>query len=169
MALQECGALRILFAAFVSVIGKLFGRRGWFYVIAGDKARSIDGPCDYTLPPYNEYVVLGPLDPEKTAREAAQKTGVPLFAIVDLNDLGGNILGVSDPSLGAEQLLKILRDNPLGQASEQTPVGIIRRAAAGESGGAGAGAEEQAPEEAPQAVEAAGIPAEETPQPGEAK
>jgi len=157
MALQECGTLRILFAAFVSIIGKLLGRRGWFYIIAGEKARSIDGPCDYTLPPYNEYVVLGPVNPERTAREAAQKTGIPLFAIVDLNDLGGNILGVSDSSLDAGWLLKILRDNPLGQTSEQTPIGIIRKAASGddESESAGEGARDDAPEEAPQAVEEA--------------
>ena len=59
MALQECGTPKILFAAAVSAVGKLFHKRGWFYKIAGYKARSIDGPCDYTLPPYNEYVVLG--------------------------------------------------------------------------------------------------------------
>jgi hypothetical protein len=31
MALRECGRLRILFAAFISAVGKLFGVRGWFY------------------------------------------------------------------------------------------------------------------------------------------
>ena len=35
MALQECGTLRILFAAFCSVIGKILGRKGWFYIVAG--------------------------------------------------------------------------------------------------------------------------------------
>ena len=50
MALQECGTPKILFAAAVSAVGKLFHKRGWFYKIAGYKARSIDGPCDYTLP-----------------------------------------------------------------------------------------------------------------------
>jgi hypothetical protein len=128
MALRECGVLRILFAAVISAVGKLFGRRGWFYKIAGDKARAIDGPCDYTLPPYNEYVVLGPVDPDRVATEGAAASGCPLVAIVDINDLGGNILGVSDESMNRELLVKILRDNPLGQSSEQTPMGIIRRA-----------------------------------------
>jgi succinyl-diaminopimelate desuccinylase len=128
MALRECGTIRILFAAFISAIGKLFGRRGWFYNIAGEKARAIDGPCDYAIPPYNEYVVLGPKDPEETARAAAKTTGIPQFCIVDLNDLGGNILGVSSDELKAEWLLPILKDNPLGQTDEQTPIGIIRRA-----------------------------------------
>ena len=53
MALQECGTLRILFAAFCSVIGKIFGQRGWFYNVAGPKARGIDGPTEGTIPPYD--------------------------------------------------------------------------------------------------------------------
>ena len=125
MALRECGVLRILLAAAVSVIGKLLGKRGWFYRIAGDKARAIDGPCDYAIPPYNKYVVLGPLNPDLAAGEAANAAGCPV-AVVDLNDLGGNILGVSDASIDPVLLLKILADNPLGQSDEQTPIGIIR-------------------------------------------
>ena len=63
MALRECGTLRILFAAFCSVIGKLFRRKGWFYIVAGPKARGIDGPTEGTIPPYDHYVVLTPADP----------------------------------------------------------------------------------------------------------
>ena len=48
MALRECGTPRILFAAAVSAVTKLFGRRGDFYRIAGDKARAIDGPTSGT-------------------------------------------------------------------------------------------------------------------------
>ena len=125
MALRECGTARILFAAFISAIGKLFGKRGWFYNIAGDKARAIDGPCDCTIPPLNECVVLGPTDPDQAARAGAEAAGCPV-AVVDINDLGGNILGTSDPGMDRALLVKILADNPLGQSSEQTPCGIIR-------------------------------------------
>lgn len=128
MALRECGVLRILFAALVSAVGKLFGQRGWFYRIAGDKARSIDGPCDCTIPPYNDYVVLGPTDPDQAAQALAQGCGCPA-AVVDINDLGGNILGVSHPELDKAWLVQVLRDNPLGQSDQQTPMGIIRPAA----------------------------------------
>ena len=69
MALRECGTPRILFAAFISAIGKLLGKRGWFYKIAGPRAASIDGPTPYTLPPYNKYVVLGPVRPNDVASE----------------------------------------------------------------------------------------------------
>ncbi len=128
MALRECGVVRILFAALVSAVGKLFGRRGWFYRVAGDKARSIDGPCDCTIPPYNQYVVLGPADPDQAARALSRGCGCPV-AVVDINDLGGNILGVSHPELDKAWLVRVLRDNPLGQSDQQTPMGIIRPAA----------------------------------------
>ena len=126
MALRECGTLRILLAAAVSAVGKLFGIRGWFYKVAGDKARAIDGPCDFTLPPYNEYVVLGPADPDKVAEEVSARTGHPTL-ITDINDLGGNILGRCPRDLPDELYTRVLKDNPLGQQSEQTPMGIIRR------------------------------------------
>ena len=125
MALRECGHARILFAAFISAIGKLIGKRGWFYRVAGYKAESIDGPTPYTLPPYNKCVVLGPENPDKVAAETAQRIGCRV-CIVDINDLAGKILGVSDKAMNKELLVEILRDNPLGQSGQQTPMGIIR-------------------------------------------
>ncbi len=127
MALRECGTMRILFAAAVSAVGKLIGKRGWFYKIAGEKARSIDGPCDCTLPPYNECVSLAPLDPDEVAKKVSDALGCEVI-ITDINDLGGNILGTSDPKSDRELFVKILKDNPLGQSSQQTPMGIIRKA-----------------------------------------
>ena len=127
MALQECGTLRILFAAFCSVIGKILGQKGWFYVVAGPKARGIDGPTEGTIPPYDHYVVLTPDDPMGTSKRLARALGHPV-AIVDINDLGANILGFSEQQPTLDQLAKILGDNPLGQSSECTPMGIIRKA-----------------------------------------
>ena len=127
MALQECGTLRILFAAFCSVIGKILGKKGWFYIVAGPKARGIDGPTEGTIPPYDHYVVLTPADPMGTSKKLAQALGHPV-AIVDINDLGANILGFSEKEPSMDQIAKILGDNPLGQSSESTPMGIIRKA-----------------------------------------
>lgn len=125
MALRECGALRILFAAGISAVGKLLGKRGWFYKIAGYKAQSIDGPTPNTIPPYNTCVVLGPENPDKVAGSIAERIGFKV-AIVDINDLAGNILGASEKSMDRDLLVKILKDNPLGQSAQQTPMGIIR-------------------------------------------
>ena len=125
MALRECGTARILLAAAVGALGKLLGRRGWFYVAAGPKAASIDGPTPNTIPPYNRCVVLGPEEPDRVAREVSLAVGVPVL-IVDINDLGGVILGSSHRELDRKRLARILGDNPLGQCREQTPMGIIR-------------------------------------------
>ena len=125
MALRECGTPRILFAAFISAIGKLLGKRGWFYKFAGYRAESIDGPTPYTLPPYNKCVVLGPENPDKVAESVAERIGFKTV-IVDINDLAGKILGASDSSLDRDLLPRILKDNPLGQSAQQTPMGIIR-------------------------------------------
>lgn len=127
MALREVGSLRILFAAAISVIGKkIFRKKGWFYAVAGYRARSIDGPCHNTIPPYNHYVVLGPLKPDQVAKDIAARVGYDV-AIVDINDLEGQILGASSKAVNKKLYARILKDNPLGQDDQQTPMGIIRR------------------------------------------
>lgn len=129
MALRECGTARILLAAAVSAVTKLFGRKGDFYRIAGDKARAIDGPTSGTIPPYNKAVVLGPDRPREVARRLKDLLdGVPEVAVVDINDLGGNILGSTVSRARENQLVTILKDNPLGQGHQSTPLGIIRAA-----------------------------------------
>ncbi|MGN1054041.1 MAG: coenzyme F420-0:L-glutamate ligase [Erysipelotrichaceae bacterium] len=125
-AIKECGTVRILVAAAAGAIGKLLGQKGWFYIVAGRKAASIDGPTPNTIPPYNQYVVLGPKDPDKVALSISKAINYPVF-IVDINDLGGNILGSSNPEISNDLLVRILKDNPLGQCSESTPIGIIRK------------------------------------------
>lgn len=127
LALREVGTLRILFASIVAAIGKLFGIRGLFYRICGEKARAIDGPCDYTLPPYDNYAVMGPKNPNQVAKNISAALGCRV-AIIDANDLGVNILGISNQSIKIPLLEKLLKDNPLGQSTEQTPLGIIRLA-----------------------------------------
>ena len=129
MALRECGTIRILFAAAVSAVTKLFGRKGDFYRIAGDKARAIDGPTGGTIPPYNKAVVLGPQRPrEVSAHLKSLLGGSAEVAVVDINDLGGNILGSTLDKPGEKRLVAILKDNPLGQGHQSTPLGIVRAA-----------------------------------------
>ena len=129
MALRECGTIRILFAAGVSAVTKAFGRKGDFYRIAGDKARAIDGPTSGTIPPYNKAVVLGPERPRQVAAHLKGLIGGGVeVAVVDINDIGGNILGSTLLKEREKQLVAILRDNPLGQGHQSTPLGIVRPA-----------------------------------------
>ena len=123
-ALNECGTFRILVASAVGAVGKLFRQKGWFYKVAGYKASAVDGPCSFTLPPYDHYVVPAPDQPNETAAKLSKVLDGALVLIIDLNDIGGRILGSSDPN--ADLYLEVLRQNPLGQSREQTPMGVIR-------------------------------------------
>lgn len=126
MAFREVGTPRILLAAAASVIGKkIFHKKGWFYYVAGYRAQSIDGPCHNTIPPYNHYAVLGPLKPDKVARDIKKRIGYDV-AIVDVNDLDAEVLGVSSKRMSKKHYARILKDNPLGQDDQQTPMGVIR-------------------------------------------
>lgn len=132
MAIQEVGTPRILFAAAVSVVSKkLFKRTGDFYRIAGKKARGIDGPGYPTIPPYDEMVVLTAAKPSQVCREvkallATHGRDVEVL-LVDINDIGGNILGSTVSKREEALAVRILKDNPIGQGHESTPLGIIRR------------------------------------------
>ncbi len=125
LAIEEVGVLRIILAAVCAVITKPFGIRGVFYLVAGSGARSIDGPVPYAIPPYNEYASKGPKDPQKVVKNIEKEINFKTV-IVDANDLGVNILGKSK-GLNRKMLLEVLKDNPLGQSDESTPLGIIRK------------------------------------------
>jgi len=128
MALRECGTPRILLAAAVAAVTKAFGRRGDFYRIAGPKARAIDGPTKNTIPPYDSQVVLGPARPDGVAADIKARLGKRLdVLVVDINDFGGNILGSTSTKAQSDLMVRVLKDNPLGQDHQSTPLGIIRR------------------------------------------
>lgn len=127
LAIDDIGVPKILFAALCSAVTKPFGVRGVFYKIVGDKGRAIDGPCDYTLPPYNHCAKLAPKDPDKVAKELEDYSGCKIV-VMDANDIGREVLGVSDKNIDIEMCKEIFRDNPLGQKSQQTPIAIVRKA-----------------------------------------
>lgn len=134
MAIREVGTLRILVAAAVSVVSKkVFRRSGDFYRIAGKKARGIDGPGYPTIPPYDEMVVLTAAKPRATSeriRDVLAARGVRAdVLLVDINDIGGNVLGSTLTRSDERLVARILKDNPIGQGHESTPLGIIRRVA----------------------------------------
>jgi F420-0:gamma-glutamyl ligase-like protein len=127
MALREAGAPRIIAAALVGAAGRLLGRRGLFYAVAGRRVAAIDGPNPYTIRPYAFYVVLAPQDVDRWARRLERAAGVPV-AVVDANDLGVEVLGAS-PGVDAALVCRALAGNPMGQEGQRTPMGLIRRRA----------------------------------------
>ncbi len=126
LAIREVGLPRILLAAAVAACTKPFGIRGMFYRVAGRQAAAIDGPCSYTLPPYNECATLGPKDPNGVAKRISTLLGVGVV-IIDANDLGVDILGRSSQDISISWAEQVFQDNPLGQSTEQTPLCIVRK------------------------------------------
>ena len=126
VAINIAGLPRILFAGAMGAVAKLFGIAGIFYRIAGNQVNQIDGFCNDAFTDYLEMGVLGLKNCAKLCDEIKGKYNFSAI-VVDINDIGGNILGVSSDLKRKEKLLlQILKDNPLGQKSQSTPIGIIR-------------------------------------------
>lgn len=126
LAIREAGVSRILTGALASAITKPFGIKGIFYKVVGKNINAIDGPCDYTLPPYNKYAKLGPAEPEKVAMNLKSKINCDVV-IIDANDLGAAVLGKSNKDISDVFCKNVFKDNPLGQSAEQTPLCIVRK------------------------------------------
>ncbi len=122
--LEETGTLPILKAAVAGAIGRITGKRGRFYMAAGDQAALIDD-MPASLAPYDYYIILGPEDSDAVANKIKEITGVEA-AIVDANDLTGAwVVGASN-GVDKQLLEEVLMDNPAGNQDQQTPVMIVR-------------------------------------------
>ncbi|MDD4716285.1 MAG: F420-0--gamma-glutamyl ligase, partial [Oscillospiraceae bacterium] len=62
-AIDHCGALKIIWAAFCAGIGKLFGKRGIFYAMTGPEVRGLDGFYSQSFAAYGEFGIRLPEDP----------------------------------------------------------------------------------------------------------
>ena len=65
---MQTGSARAAFAMVVGGITKIFGRHGDFYRIAGHRIAEIDGFNPETVPPFDEFAMLGPADPGEGLR-----------------------------------------------------------------------------------------------------
>lgn len=118
------GPARVLFAIVVGTLAKLLGKPGMFYQLAGEQARLIDDVTG-TLPPYDQFIVLGPDNCQQEVNRIQQETGLGA-AIVDVNDLKAVKILSATPGLSTALIEQALRSNPAGNADEQTPLVLIR-------------------------------------------
>ncbi|MBU4299033.1 F420-0--gamma-glutamyl ligase [Patescibacteria group bacterium] len=127
VAINSAGLPRILLVSFLAGILKIFRVYGIFYRLAGNQINQLDGFYGEAFPEYAEIGILGPVGGVHLCQRQKEKYGFS-FAMADVNDLGGNILGRSRDLKGKENLLlKILKDNPAGQGAEKTPILILRK------------------------------------------
>jgi F420-0:gamma-glutamyl ligase-like protein len=125
-AVDEVGGLRILFAAFIGALGKLVGRKGDFYRVAGKQAALIDAATTSPVPPYDKCVIKGPKDPGKVAQKIKDSLGFDT-AVMDINDIGGCWMIGGSKGLSKSFMEEVMKDNPQGQGDELTPICIIRK------------------------------------------
>jgi hypothetical protein len=118
------GPWRVFFAFIGGSIMKVLGQPGGFYRLAGEQARLVDDVTG-TLPPYDQFVVLGPDNSQGVVDEIQAQTGLPA-AIVDVNDLKAVKVLAASAGVSIPVLENALRNNPAGNSDEQTPVVLIR-------------------------------------------
>lgn len=119
------GPWRVAWAFGVGAIAKKFlGKPGMFYQLAGEQARLIDDVTG-TLPPYDQFIVLGPEHPQEVVDSIKRETGLSA-AIVDVNDLRAVKVLAATSDVSLPFLERALISNPAGNADEQTPIVLIR-------------------------------------------
>ena len=124
-AMDAEGQWRILFALIIGMFAKLVGKNGVFYQLAGPQAPLVDDVTG-TMPPFDKCLVYGPHDPNGVAEEIKRRLGCYGAAVADVNDLKrAAVLGVS-AGLDPKHLAHILIDNPFGNASQRTPIVIMK-------------------------------------------
>lgn len=124
--MDEVGTARVLWALVMGAAGKARGRNGDFYRTAGEQSRLLDDVTG-TLPPYDRFLVLGPLNGQTVVHDVKAATGLDA-AIVDANDLGNVDVLAATAGVSTELVARALGSNPAGNGAETTPLVLIRRA-----------------------------------------
>ena len=127
LVIDMCGLPRVLLAAGLSAITKLFGVHGVFYRVCGKGVGGIDGfytRSSFEL--YHQMALINPDNPDELCAKLYQDTGIPVV-LMDANDLQRDQLGKSpDFPLTDAQIQDAMADNPSGQGDELTPFILIR-------------------------------------------
>ncbi len=127
-AIDHCGRLKIIWASIAAGIGKLFGKHGVFYDIAGPEVAGLDGFYTASFQVYGDFCMMLPKDPNGVCKRIKDETGVTCM-LVDANDFERDILGKSpDLTLTDAQCAELIEDNPTGNSTQLTPFILIRKA-----------------------------------------
>jgi F420-0:gamma-glutamyl ligase len=124
LAIQEAGLPKILLGCMAAAVGRLIGKKGLFYMVAGRDLALIDDVAG-TMWPYEKHIILGPRNPSQIVRAIKKTTGAEAV-IADVNDIKCvDILAAT--SLESERIAKeALVDNPFGNDDQQTPIVVIK-------------------------------------------
>lgn len=126
-AIDLCGPIKVILAAILAGIGKLFHKKGIFYQIVGMEVTGLDGFYDKVFADYGEFGIRIPENPNAVCNEIYERLGIKSM-IVDANDFTQVILGKADVVKEKDEFLeKLIQDNPSGQSNQLTPFILIRK------------------------------------------
>jgi len=125
LAIEKVGLIKILFAAAVAFVTKLFGSKGWFYRIVGPEISTVDGQTGPPGWPARTRIIFPVPFADEVAASISETCGHPVI-IADMNNISGTIKGCSHGELRDIDFVDVLRDNPMGQMQNMTPIGLIR-------------------------------------------
>lgn len=120
--IRALGPARVLAACAASAATRPLGIKGVFYRVAGPLARDLDGG----RPPF-EHLLFPPLTDDEAqdlCEDLADTFGCAVV-VADINDYGGSIRGRSQQAPQDEVLMRLLRDNPMGQRDQYTPLVVL--------------------------------------------
>lgn len=125
-AINERGALTVVWAALAAGVCKAFGKKGVFYDMLGLEVSGLDGFYGNDIKEYAHMGIRIPAEPDKVCNEIFAATGVKAM-IVDANALSIEILGhASNVTEDTDTLVGMIKDNPAGQTRQFTPFILIR-------------------------------------------
>lgn len=139
LAFREVGTKRIFKGVMAAAWGRLTGKRGRFFEVAGPELALFDDIAG-TMAPFDRHIVMGPKHPSQVARQVREVIGIDV-CITDVNDRGCvDVLGLAsdreDPQAIAalkHEIEAALKTNPGGNDDEQTPLVLLKRVGQPES------------------------------------
>ena len=126
LAITETGVPRIFLGAAAAAVGKIAGRKGDFYRVAGRHLTLIDDVAG-TMWPFQRHIILGPKDPQKIVDRIKDVTGAEAV-ITDVNDIRNVDILAASNGVDGKALIKELEDNPFGNDDQQTPIVVLKMA-----------------------------------------
>ena len=112
------GTWHVMLSLFAGFLGKLVGIK---------QAPLIDD-CTGTMPPFDKCVVYGPADGENVVNKIKDRLGCFGAMIADVNDLeleNPKYVAATE-GLNAPLAAHLLQHNPFGNASQKTPICILK-------------------------------------------
>ncbi|ERT61900.1 MULTISPECIES: coenzyme F420-0:L-glutamate ligase [Megasphaera] len=137
-AMELEGEWKMLVCFIIGFIAKLFGKNGVWYKLC--RQASLTDDVTGTMPPFDKCIVYGPAEPDTVAERIKERLGCYGACVADVNDLKRSAVLGHSKGLDPNEIARILIDNPFGNASQKTPIVIIKNYAAVAKKAAGADA-----------------------------